>query len=342
MTPGPQGAAESATPLAMAALDVAGQIRERSPGDMAIFGEGAAKLIERFVRRERGQALLARAVTDGSAEGIAWLVTGAGQQRFRVGLWRQRGGERIRILAAFSACEASPPEAGTDVAARLREMLLTLGHDMRAPLAAVIGFAEKIRAGAGRLDAGEAVAHASDIVAAAWRLLRIAEDLDLAGSSGEARIPALPGEVDLARLARRVVRLATPAAEAAGVTIDFAGLPGRGEAPLVLADERTLWSVLDALLENALRHAGPGAEVRLGLLAPGAREGLVLEVADNGPGLEPEALARLLEGRGPGRGIARSRALARASGAELELESAPGEGLRARLAFPAARCLDPV
>jgi len=329
-------------PLAMAALDVAGQIRERSPGDMAIFGEGAARLIERFVQRDRGQALLARAAADGSAEGIAWLVTGAGQQRFRVSLWRQRGGERIRLLAAFSACESGPPEDGPGPAGCMRETLLTLGHDMRAPLTAVMGFAEKIRAGAGRLKAEEAAAHASDIVAAAWRLMRIAEDLDATGTAGEARLPALPGEVDIARLVRRVARLASPAAEAAGVAIDLGGLPGRGEAPLVLGDERTLWSVLDTLVENALRHAGRGAEVRLGLSLPGPRLGLVLELADNGPGLEPEALARLLEGEGAGRGIALARVLARANGAELEFESAPEKGLTARLAFPAARCLDPV
>ncbi|HUF85859.1 MAG TPA: HAMP domain-containing sensor histidine kinase [Thermohalobaculum sp.] len=329
-------------PVAMAALDVAGQIRERSPADTAIFGEDAARLTERFVQRDRGQALLARAVTDGSAEGIAWLITGAGQQRFRISLWRQRGGERVRILVAFSACETAEPVTGRGLPEDVREALLRLCHDMRSPLAAVIGFAEMIRAGTGRSKPGEAAVHASDIVAAAWRLMRIAEDLETAGSTGEASIPVAPGEVDIARLARRVVRLATPAAAAAQVSIDPGGLPGRGESPLVLGDERTLWSVLDSLLENAVHHAGPGAEVRLGLSAPGARQGLVLEIADNGPGLEADALARLLEGHGPGRGIVLSRALARANGAELEFESAPGQGLTARLAFPAARCLDPV
>ena len=87
-----QEGAEHAMPVAMAALDVAGQIRERSPADMAIFGDGATRLIDRFIQPAGGQALLARAVNDGSAEGIAWLATGAGQQRFRISLWRQRGG----------------------------------------------------------------------------------------------------------------------------------------------------------------------------------------------------------------------------------------------------------
>lgn len=329
-------------PVAMAALDVAGQIRERSPADLAIFGEAAGRLADRFVQRDRGQALLARAVTDGSAEGIAWLVTGAGQQRFRVSLWRQRGGERIRILAAFSTCAATGGEAeARGIPESLREVLLRLGRDMRPPLGAVMGFAEMIRTGA-TLRPEDAAGHASDILAAAWRLMRIAEDLEAVSSSGEARLMLVPAEVDLARLVRRVVRLAAPAAEAAGVTIDIGGLPGRGQAPLVLGDERTLWSVVESLIDNAVRHAGRGAEVRVSLAAPEGHHGLVLEIADNGPGLEAGALARLLEGAGPGRGMVLGRRLAWANGAELEFETAPGQGLTARLTFPPARCLDPV
>jgi signal transduction histidine kinase len=326
----------------MAALDVAGQIRERSPADLAIFGEGAARLVERFVQRDRGQALLARAATDGSAEGTAWLVTAAGQGRFRVSLWRQRGGERIRILAAFSSCEAAGEEQAPGLSERVREALLRFGYDMRSPLAAVMGFAEIIRGAADRLKPAEAAGYASDIVAAAWRLARVAEDLEAAGTTGEPGPALAAGEVDIARLMRRVVRLATPTADSAGVTLDTGGLPGRGEGPVVLGDERTLWSVLDALVENALRHAGRCAEVKVALRVPARGQGLVLEVADNGPGLEADALARLLDGKGTGGGIALARRLARTSGAELEFETGPGEGLIARLSFPAARCLDPV
>ncbi len=210
MSPEQQGGPGAALPLAMAALDVAGQIRERSPADLAIFGADAARLTERFVRRDRGQALLARAVTDGSAEGIAWLVTGAGQQRFRISLWRQRGGERVRILAAFSACEHAEAGSAPGAGCELSQALAALGLDLRSPLNAVMGFAEMIREGAERLKPAEAASHASDIVAAAWRLMRVAEDLEAAGASGEARLAVVPSEVDIARLVRRVVRLASP------------------------------------------------------------------------------------------------------------------------------------
>ena len=221
-----------------------------------------------------------------------------------------------------------------------REALVRMGHDMRAPLAAAMGFAELIRANPDRLKPAEAAGHAADIVAAAWRLMRIADDLLAVGNTGEI-LPALRlAEVDIARLARRVVRLTVPAARVAGVAIDCRSLPERGRAPLVLGDESTLWSVIDNLLQNAVGHAGRGAAVAIALTS--SEKGLVLEIADNGPGLEADELAALLQGGKPGRGLAFSREIARANGAELKIETAPGQGLTARLVFPAARCLKPV
>ena len=79
---------------------------------MAIFGEDATRLIDRFIQPAGGQTLLARAVSGGSAEGTAWLNTTAGQRRFRISLWRHRGGDRIRVLAAFSVCGRPGEQVG--------------------------------------------------------------------------------------------------------------------------------------------------------------------------------------------------------------------------------------
>jgi signal transduction histidine kinase len=336
---------DSAMPLAMAALDVVGQIRERSPTDLAIFGEAAGRLADRFLTPETGQALLARAVGDGTAEATAWLATAAGQRRFRIGLWRQRGGERIRILAAFASVEAAPEARGGALAAPARDAVLRLGRDMRAPLDAVKGFAGLLRTDPAALTPDDIAAHASDILSAAWRLTRIADDLLAAGGSGGALPPLRVAEVDIARLARRIARLTAPAARAAGVAIRGSGLPEPGRGPLVLGDESTLWSAVDALLQNAVRHGGRGATVAIGLA--GGDRGLVLEIADDGPGIAADLLAGLL---GPsaawhaadGRGLAICQAMVRANGAELEIETSPAHGLTACIVFPAARCLNPV
>lgn len=221
---------------------------------------------------------------------------------------------------------------------------MRMGHDMRSPLAAVMGFAELIRFSPDAAVPAEAAGHAADIVAAAWRLIRIADDLEAAGSSGEVMPAMRPAEVDIARLLRRVVRLAAPTARAAGVKIDGRGLPERGRGPLVLGDESSLWSVIDNLLQNAVHLSGRGTEVAVSLGAAqiGAGKGLELAIAGNGPGMEADDLAALYGDDQPGRGLAFCREMARLNGAELEIETAPGQGLTARILFPAARCLNPV
>ncbi|MEM6678466.1 MAG: hypothetical protein AAF675_11415 [Pseudomonadota bacterium] len=97
-------------PLALVAVTVAGQCRERSPADKALFGDDSAgaRFVDRFEDAKLGQALLARAIADGTAESRAVVLTTGGAVGCRVSLWRQRGGERLRITAAFAP---DPPVA---------------------------------------------------------------------------------------------------------------------------------------------------------------------------------------------------------------------------------------
>lgn len=311
-------------PVALAAVSVAGQCRERSPADLALFGPGADRLVDRFADPALGQGLLARALTDGAAEAEANLLTPGGPALFRVSLWRQRGGERIRVMAAFAqsgALQPAPPPP-----APLPEppvALAQLAQDLRGPLAAVMGFAQDIRA-----EAGEARVPglAADILAAAWRLLRLSDDLGrLAEGAGLA--PGL-GEVDLAGLTRRVLRFA--AVLAPNVEVDLAALPPRGTGPRVLACERTLWSALELLAQTLLAAPGPGRlTVTLDPADPGRPLTLTLTRAEP-DGTEPLSVATQT----------RIAELATANGAALEIAVTADE-TAAHLRFPAARCLDP-
>jgi len=325
-----------ALPLALLAIDVAGQIRERSPADSAIFGAEAGRLTDRFIDPLIGQELLARAATDGSADATAWLITPSGQQQFQVSLWRQRGGERIRLTAAFAAIQSRIDLTGAD------RTLARLSQDLRSPLAAAMGFAELIRGACNGGDRAEDCApgtvssHAASVIAAAWRIAGIADDLEAAArSSGRSPTPRL-GEIPLARMLGRVARLAEPVARAAGVTVELDDREATDAS--VLGDDGMLWSVIDTLVHTALRHAGSGAKVHLTLRDED--EVLAVEVTDTGPGMAPEALAQALQDDAPGRGLGFCRQMARANGAELEVRSDPGNGVTARLCFPRSRVLN--
>ncbi|RXS73193.1 HAMP domain-containing protein [Streptomyces sp. TM32] len=176
------------------------------------------------------------------------------------------------------------------------------------------------------------VRHALD---AAVRLQRIADDLLLLARLDTQPAPA-EDPADLALLcAEEIARRRGPRVP---LVLDAAApVPVRGDAVQL---ERLLANLVD----NALRHAA--GEVRLSAAVEPATGQAVLRVADDGPGIPPEAaeqvferFARLHPARhrqsgGTGLGLAIARDIARAHGGSLRVEpSARGALLVAR--FPA-------
>jgi len=110
----------------------------------------------------------------------------------------------------------------------------------------------------------------------------------------------------------------------------------------VRADPTQLHQVVWNLCDNALRHGlkedeDADIEIRYGRLNPGARP--FLEVADRGPGVNPEHAERIFEpffsgGQGgTGLGLFLARELAQTNGATLLHESRVGGGSLFRLVF---------
>ena len=105
--------------------------------------------------------------------------------------------------------------------------------------------------------------------------------------------------------------------------VAFAG----GRVPrLPAAREEAAYRIAQEALHNALRHADP-AQVTVSVRA---RNGsLVLEVADDGRGFDPQAPSRRF-------GLASMRDRARAAGGRLDVRSRPGAGTTVRLEVPYA------
>lgn len=110
--------------------------------------------------------------------------------------------------------------------------------------------------------------------------------------------------------------------------------------PPVLADRRLLERAIVNLVENALQAVGAGGSivVRLTCADPGRVE---VEVADSGPGLDPEAREHIFEPSfstketGSGLGLALVKKIAEDHGGGVRLESEPGAGTQAILWLPA-------
>lgn len=115
-----------------------------------------------------------------------------------------------------------------------------------------------------------------------------------------------------------------------------------GALPEVPVRPQALRRALDNLVENAWRHGQPPVVLRTGADA----DSVWLEVQDQGPGIGADDIERMRQPfargggsartgpPGAGLGLAIVERVARSHGGRLELHSAPGAGLRARLVLP--------
>jgi two-component system OmpR family sensor kinase len=223
---------------------------------------------------------------------------------------------------------------------RQRRLVADAGHELRTPLAILRAELELAsRPGRSRGELEEAVRHAGEETE---RVSRLAEGLLVLATAEEGRLEVRTEEVPVAALAERAVAAVRGRAAERRVAV-LVECPGELVAEL---DPVRLRQALDNLLDNALRVAPPGSTVRVALRA--AERGLVLEVADDGPGFPVEFLEHAFErfsrpdearGRatgGAGLGLAIVKAVAEAHGGRAEAENAEGGGARVRLVLPRA------
>lgn len=214
---------------------------------------------------------------------------------------------------------------------RERRLTSDAAHELRTPLTAIKTHLQVARITQGR-DAKIALEHAEE---GADRLQNtLSQLLTLARVEGEFDWedghPALAGEV--------VSLAARDAAPRQPDRIAIGPLP---QTPLALPQALAV-TALRNLLDNALRYSPAGSQVRLSVWRDGAC--LHFEVADQGPGLSAEAMARATQrfwrgsqsaAGGSGLGLAIAAAIAERFGGRLTLRAGEGGGLRAILALPA-------
>lgn len=217
------------------------------------------------------------------------------------------------------------------------DALARLAHEFRSPLTAVLGFAELLRESLGGAIPEQAQGHLDDLTVAAERLRRLADEMVSLGDPGAGAPPAV---APLDALVATALRQAGPAAAARGVRLEA----GPATDLVASADAPRLAQALDALIDNAIRHGRPGGTVRVLVRLGDAPGEVAVEVADDGPGLEAGSVMEALRpygrpvGAQPGAppgglGLTIAHELAASQGGRLEIDTAPGEGFRARLAL---------
>ncbi|GIW32628.1 MAG: hypothetical protein KatS3mg071_2802 [Meiothermus sp.] len=219
------------------------------------------------------------------------------------------------------------------------ELIGSVAHELRTPLAGLQGYAEALADGV--LPPEQAAGRISHEVRAMRRLV---EDLSLVSRVEARAVEIRPQALDPAAALRRAAERFELVFAEQGVALR---LEPCGPLPAVWGDPERLQQVLSNLLANALRHTPPGGEV--GLKAEPAPSGVCFSVHDTGPGIPPEHQARVFErfyrvdsarsrqDGGSGVGLTIAKGLVEAMGGTMGLESEVGRGSTFWFTLPPAR-----
>jgi two-component system, sensor histidine kinase and response regulator len=290
---------------------------------------------------------------DPSAPGVPILVLTARTERPQVRLAMELGaddyitkpfdvGELLRAIRTALEKRARVQREADAKLDGLREQLAeALPHELRTPLACIMGYAEQLAEEGG--DPGDASAIAQSILGAGQRLNRISDNALLYVQMELLR----HGHGDVAALGTaRTIRLDPIAASVARTKASA----HRRETDLVLdpADvtvgmsETYVSKIVEELVDNAFKFSQPGTVVRVTTSSDGDRTWL--RVADSGCGMSHEQVAavgafvqferRAHEQQGLGLGLTIAKRVAMLWGGDVSIETEAGKGTIVTVSLP--------
>jgi len=249
--------------------------------------------------------------------------------------------ERAALLARERAARAEAEASVTQ-----RDHLLSLAaHDLRTPLAALIG---EVQLRQRRLRRGRPLSmeEQGSFLATLHDLLQrqvsvVSEVTDAAYVQMGERLALRVESVDLGALAGEVADMLAHAHGAGTAVIDVV------EAPMdvvIVGDRDRLARVLQNIIGNAVKYSPAGAPVQVSVRAEGA--GAVVVVRDAGVGIPAGEIDRVFTPfyrastargvAGTGLGLAGARGIVAQHGGTIALESAPGVGTTVTITLPGA------
>jgi two-component system, cell cycle sensor histidine kinase PleC len=219
--------------------------------------------------------------------------------------------------------------------------LANMSHELRTPLNAIIGFSEIIASQALGVHNERYPEYAGDIHSSGTHLLTLINEILDVAKIEAGRMEIDPRPLDVVFALEGVERIMDIRGREKSLAMTYVVDPHLGE---IVADERAFRQILLNLLSNAIKFTPAGG--RIAVKCSALDEGVVVSVADNGPGIPANKLAMLfkpfaqIDNRfdhhhsGTGLGLALVQGLARLHGGRAWIESAEGRGTTSFVYFP--------
>jgi len=215
--------------------------------------------------------------------------------------------------------------------------LATASHELKTPLTVIQGFAQML--GTGHADEEIGTEAVGAIRRRAVQLNKIIDRILLSSRIETGRAPVTLTAVDPRPILDELVDSLGGASQR-DIAVEA------GEIPLIKADADAFTTVIDHLLDNAVKYSPDGGKIRV--LARGDQDRVLFEVADEGIGMTEAQVERCFEKfwqaessdvrrfGGTGIGLFIVRSLVEAMGGGVEVTSSPGKGTRFTIALPRA------
>ena len=233
-------------------------------------------------------------------------------------------------------------DSATAQADNAKTMLLrTMSHELKTPLNAILGFSDLMGALADNLKPEQIREYAGLIHMGGSNLLRMLNQIMDLTKISAGRYDLRRAPVDAGSLLWLARENFLARAEAKNITIDADACP---IGLMIEADEAVFGSMLNALIDNAVTFTQKSGRVQFSVTRKG--DDIRIAIADNGPGVAPADLNRILQpfehagkvadhAKGAGLGLTLVKAFAELHGGRLAIESVSGEGFCAVIVIPA-------
>jgi signal transduction histidine kinase len=241
----------------------------------------------------------------------------------------------VQNIRAYEA-ERSTADELRRLSALRADFVSLVSHELRSPMAAVIGAARTLQGRWRELTPEQRQSFLGLIGDETSRLATLIDDV-LDTSRIEAGTFSFTfSDVDLAELLRDVVAAAELAQDEVELTTNV------GSLPHVRGDRERLRQVIQNLIDNAVKYSSAGGRVRVNAMPDDGH--VLIDIEDEGPGIPPEDQQLIFEKfcrssagaakPGSGLGLFIARSIAEAHGGKLDVNSVPQRGSVFRLELP--------
>jgi signal transduction histidine kinase len=253
--------------------------------------------------------------------GLLGRLAASAVQNIRAYEGERRTVEELRRLSALRA-----------------DFVSLVSHELRSPMAAVIGAARTLQARWRELQPDQRESFLALIGDETTRLAALIGDVLDTSRIDAGTFTYRFSDVDIAALVRDTVAMAVVGQDEVPIVADVS--PG---VPMVRGDPERLRQIFSNLIDNAVKYSATGEPVAVHVSQ--ANGAVLVSVRDTGPGINPadqrlifEKFGRVAAGNskpGSGLGLYIARSIAETHGGTIAVSSAPGRGSTFTVKLPA-------